>query len=178
MRVLTIGYGNRDIETFVRLLGAHEVGLLVDVRSRPVVGRVEYRAEDLRARLEAVGVSYSWEGELGGMPVRAEHYTADGRADYEALRAEFEFGRALVRVAVASETVVQALMCAELRPEECHRSRLVGQALHELGIPVFHVDEDGGLMSHADFLAMLARRGLYPAALKQSPKVWKHAKDG
>ena len=41
------------------------------------------------------------------------------------------------------EGIRLALMCSEGRPEDCHRSKLVGQSLAELGIPVTHLDEAG-----------------------------------
>ena len=38
-------------------------------------------------------------------------------------------------------------MCSEGRPEQCHRSKLIGEALAAAGIPVCHIDEDGGLLT-------------------------------
>ena len=35
-------------------------------------------------------------------------------------------------------------MCSEGKPEMCHRSKLIGATLDELGIPVLHIDEDDG----------------------------------
>jgi hypothetical protein len=39
-------------------------------------------------------------------------------------------------------------MCSELRPEECHRAKLIGEALHRDGVPVAHVDETGTIVGH------------------------------
>ena len=40
-----------------------------------------------------------------------------------------------------------ALMCSESRPEDCHRSKLIGEALTAAGIPVRHIDEDGQVLT-------------------------------
>ena len=42
-----------------------------------------------------------------------------------------------------------AMMCSESKPCECHRTRLIGQALEQANVPVMHIDERGGLQSQA-----------------------------
>lgn len=50
-----------------------------------------------------------------------------------------------------------ALMCAERRPEQCHRVHLVAQALlEERGIDVLHIDEGGVDQSHQAIVCRLA----------------------
>ena len=36
-----------------------------------------------------------------------------------------------------------AMMCSERKPEDCHRSRLIGRVLFENGIEIRHIDENG-----------------------------------
>ena len=36
-------------------------------------------------------------------------------------------------------------MCAEIKPQECHRSKLIGNSLHDHNIDVAHIDEEGAL---------------------------------
>ncbi len=33
-------------------------------------------------------------------------------------------------------------MCSEGKPEQCHRTVLIGQALVDAGVPVVHIDEN------------------------------------
>jgi len=40
------------------------------------------------------------------------------------------------------------LLCSEARPEDCHRTKLIGQSLAEQGIPVRHIDADGSAVDH------------------------------
>lgn len=138
--LLTIGYGNRPIGEFLALLARHGVGRLVDVRSKPYSrAHPDYSRHRLEAHVRAAGLDYAYMGDtLGGMPERPR-----GR----------EFKDALRRVALDSGSVRLALMCAELRPESCHRFRLLGRALDSLGVEVRYVDEAGGLLTHAQVLA-------------------------
>jgi uncharacterized protein (DUF488 family) len=48
-----------------------------------------------------------------------------------------------------SKGISFALMCSELRPEECHRSKLIGEALKRLGIEIHHIDADGSLVDQS-----------------------------
>ena len=61
-----------------------------------------------------------------------------------------------VKKAFAQECRV-ALMCSEGRPEQCHRSKLIGEVLTEGGIPVMHIDDDGKLVSHSAVIARLTQ---------------------
>ena len=45
-----------------------------------------------------------------------------------------------------------ALMCSEKKPEMCHRSKLIGVAMEQNGIEVFHIDEIGKLKSQSEVL--------------------------
>jgi hypothetical protein len=46
-------------------------------------------------------------------------------------------------------------MCSEGRPEQCHRSKLIGEALAAAGIPLYHIDEDGTLLSQTEVIDRL-----------------------
>ena len=47
------------------------------------------------------------------------------------------------------------LMCSEGRPEDCHRSKLIGEVLESEGIRVRHIDAEGNLLSHQDVLQII-----------------------
>jgi uncharacterized protein (DUF488 family) len=82
--------------------------------------------------------------ELGGRPNDPDCYDEDGRVDYEACKRRPAFREGIERLRVAWEQGQRvALLCSESRPENCHRSKLVGAALAEAGITVTHLDEDG-----------------------------------
>ena len=54
----------------------------------------------------------------------------------------FQQGMARLRTAWEKQLHV-ALMCSEMKPQECHRSKLIGNALIEQHIAVAHIDELG-----------------------------------
>jgi uncharacterized protein (DUF488 family) len=76
--------------------------------------------------------------------------------DYQRLRAQpfFQAGIARLQNAFAQQRRV-ALMCSEGRPEECHRAKLIGEALDDVHVPVVHIDENDELVSHAAVIQRL-----------------------
>lgn len=155
--VFTVGYGAREFAAFVAVLKAQQIAWLVDVRSAPYSRfKPEYAQDALRAALEAQGIRYVYMGDqLGGRPADPDCYV-DGKVDYGRVRAMPIFAAGLARVRNAclqGRRVV--LMCSEGRPEECHRSKLIGEALVELGVPVLHIDEEDRLVAHDAVIARL-----------------------
>jgi len=156
--VLTLGYGSRTVEDVVRLLTEHGVHFVVDVRSIPWSRfRPEFSQDQLVPGLREYGIRYLFMGrELGGRPDDATCYDDEGHVDYRACaqRAEFQAGIARLRAACDAGHSI-AIMCSEARPEDCHRTKLVGQALVGAGIDVQHVDQHGQLHSQDDVLDRL-----------------------
>lgn len=156
--ILTIGYGNRNINEFVALLKQAGVSYLADVRSVPYSRRTpEYSRELLERRLRSEGIRYLFIGNLlGGRPEDPTCYDADGHVDYTRCRESHAFQRGIERVKAAYEQDAHlALMCSEGRPSDCHRSKLLAEMLEERGVPVQHIDEHGELVDHGSVAAEL-----------------------
>ncbi len=152
--VYTIGYGTRSQAEFIAALTAHGVEILVDVRTAPYSRfRPEFSRDPLRTAVEAAGIRYVFQGEaLGGKPSDPDCYE-DGKVVYERIREKEWYLAGIGRLRRAVEQGKRiALMCSEGRPEECHRSKLIGQTLSEDGVSVRHIDEHGGLRSQADVI--------------------------
>jgi uncharacterized protein (DUF488 family) len=158
--LLTIGYGgDRTSEELVALLRRYGVRYLVDVRSKPYSKhRPEFSREAIDAILKASGITYVFMGDsLGGMPADPSCYT-DGKVDYTKIGAREWFHRGIGRLEDGWRGGHGlAIMCAELEPERCHRSKLIGAALEARGIPVGHVDEDGAVLCQSAVLDRLTR---------------------
>jgi uncharacterized protein (DUF488 family) len=153
----TIGYGTRTLEELVAALKAHRVEFLLDVRSSPYSKfKPEFSKEALEAVLKARGIRYVFIGDtLGGQPRDPDCYT-DGKVDYEKVRQQPFFQAGLERLRKAHEQRLRAaLMCSEGRPEQCHRSKMIGEALAAVGISVAHIDEDGQLLSQTQVMDRL-----------------------
>jgi uncharacterized protein (DUF488 family) len=148
--IYTIGYGNRTIDSFIALLHQYDIHFLADTRSISYSRfRPAYRKSALKVHLEAAGITYEYLGDrLGGKPDDPACYT-DGQVDYAKIRQQpfFQVGLASLLELASQHTL--AVMCAELRPQNCHRTNLIGAALVEMGVHVLHIAEDGQTKSHA-----------------------------
>jgi uncharacterized protein (DUF488 family) len=158
--LLTIGYGSqRSFDDFVTLLLNHGVNYLVDVRTKPFSKfRPEFSQEPLAANLKRSGVVYVSLGEtLGGRPSDPTCYT-NGKVDYGKVRERDWFAEGLARLETGwREGHRIAIMCAELAPERCHRTKLVGEALAARHVLVAHIDVDGAIVSHETVMARIHR---------------------
>jgi uncharacterized protein (DUF488 family) len=123
---------------------------LVDVRTAPYSGfKPEFSREPLAAALEAHGIRYVFMGrQLGGEP--------GGKPDYAQMRLRPAFLEGIARLEAGREASHRlALMCAEAKPQACHRTKLVAKELVAHGVPVAHIDEYGDLRSHAEIMQLV-----------------------
>lgn len=153
----SIGYGARTLDELVAALKAHRIEYLLDVRTAPYSKfKPEFSREALDAALKRHGIRYVFVGDtLGGQPRDPDCYT-DGKVDYEKVRKQPFFQTGLERLRKAHEQRHRvALMCSEGKPEQCHRSKMIGEALAAAGIPVAHIDEDGQLLTQAQVMHRL-----------------------
>jgi uncharacterized protein (DUF488 family) len=156
--LLTLGYGKRSIGEAIALLRQHDIGFLVDLRSAPYSRyHPDFSHDALRRHLSGQGITYLYMGEeLGGRPNDPECYDVQGRVDYAACRRRQAFRQGIGRLRTAWEQGRRvALLCSEARPEQCHRSKLVGAALAEEGVEVQHLDEDDTPLTQAEVMARL-----------------------
>lgn len=148
--VYTIGYGSRTVEEMLALLQQYGIQYLLDVRSSPYSRfKPEFGKEQLEAALRPHHIRYVFLGqELGGRPADPDCYV-DGKVDYDRVREKAFYQVGIERVRTAWEKKLPVvLMCSELRPQECHRAKLISETLDGLGIPVQHIDENGDLKPH------------------------------
>jgi uncharacterized protein (DUF488 family) len=137
--VLTIGHSTRTIEEFIRMLQAHAVNRVVDVRTVPRSRHnPQFNRDTLPTSLKSAGIGYVHLAALGGL----RHTTTDsintgwrntsfrGYADY---MQSPEFGTAVDELIELANQGRIALMCAEVVPWRCHRS-LIEDALLVRGI--------------------------------------------
>lgn len=153
----SIGYGARTFDQLVAALSAHRIEYLLDVRTSPYSKfKPEFAREPLEAALKTHGIRYVFVGDqLGGQPRDPDCYT-DGKVDYEKVCQQPFFQTGLERLRKAHEQHLRAaLMCSEGRPEQCHRSKMIGEALAAAGVPLRHIDEDGQLLTQTQVMDRL-----------------------
>ncbi len=169
-RVLTVGHSTRTIEEFIRLLQAHEVRCVVDVRTIPRSRHnPQFNAEELSRSLKTAGLGYVHFGGLGGLrhTTRASVNTGWRNASFRGF-ADYmqtpEFVTALERLIRLAAKKRVAVMCAEAVPWRCHRS-LIADALLIRGVVVEHITSVTRRSAHAltPFARVRGARITYPA---------------
>jgi uncharacterized protein (DUF488 family) len=143
--IYTIGYGNRSVEEFSALLQRYHIQYVVDVRSQPYSRySPAFSQKLLMQHLQQQSIDYLFMGDtLGGRPADATCYV-DGKVDYSRVCTKAFYLQGIQRLRVAWEKQLRVvLLCAEAKPQECHRSKLIGNTLFEQQIPVAHIDETG-----------------------------------
>ena len=142
--VFTVGHSTRSGEEFVEILKAHEVEVLVDVRSFPGSRRYpQFNRDALRESLPDAGIEYRHEPRLGGRraPRKDSHNSAwrnpqfRGYADY--MESE-EFKNGVEDLLELAREARVAVMCAEAVWWRCHRS-LLADHLKATGHTVIHI---------------------------------------
>jgi uncharacterized protein (DUF488 family) len=139
--IFTVGHSTHPIDEFIRMLKAHGVEQVVDVRTIPKSRHnPQFNSEALAKSLDVEGIRYIHEPGLGGLRHARKDSTNlgwknasfRGYADYMETPPFAVHLEKLIEVARERPT---AIMCAEAVPWRCHRS-LIGDALTARGIEV------------------------------------------
>jgi len=155
--IYTIGYGSRSMKQFVEVLQQHELAYLIDVRSAPYSRyKPEFSKEALANELQRHGIRYVFMGDtLGGQPDDEACYV-NGVVSYEKVEATVSYESGIKRLQAAFDQRQRVvLMCSEEKPENCHRSKLIGATLTKLGIPIVHIDENNEPQGQAEIIDRL-----------------------
>jgi uncharacterized protein (DUF488 family) len=153
--VFSIGYGSRSVDEILRITKDLGMPHLVDVRSSPYSKFAPlFNREPLKKACDKVGLSYVFMGDqLGGKPKSNHCYNEDGRVNYNMLEIEPYFLEGMERLDKAlAKGLDLMLMCSELRPEQCHRSKLIGKSLLNRGVAVKHFDESGKIVQQEEVI--------------------------
>lgn len=162
--IKTTGYAGMSFSDFALRLNANGVRCVVDVRSKPVEPSDDsYTREKLQSLLEIEGIDYVYMGDtLGGIPDDPTVYR-NGKIDYGLLRETAYFRRGMQQlVQMIGQDQGMALLCYEAEPENCHRAKLVGAELVQLGLQPLHIDENGELLTQQQVLARIQTSGTVP----------------
>ncbi len=152
LQIYTVGHSNHPLESFLELLNAHGIEVLVDTRSSPYSRYApQYNRESLKASVEERGVRYLYLGkELGGRPHGLEYYDEDGHVLYGRVAESDFFREGIQRLEKGVRTYWVALLCAEENPQGCHRKLLVSRVLRERGMSIQHIRGDGRIEDDAE----------------------------
>ena len=150
----TIGHSTRTFDEFVEVLQAHEVRILVDIRSFPMSRRLPHsNRESLEKTLPEAGIRYVWIKELGGRrkKIRDDSPNIAIRSDSFRNYADYMltegFQHAIAELLKLADEARTAYMCAERLYFNCHRM-MVSDFLVAHGHQVLHIDGTGPVKLH------------------------------
>lgn len=167
--LFTIGHSTHPIETFIGLLSAHRIAMLVDVRSYPSSRRwPQFNQAELQRSLEQAGVAYRWAKALGGRRSSKRSDSPHSAWEHPAFRAyadyaeTVEFANGLSELMQAAREARTVIMCSEGLWWRCHR-RIIADHLTVRGWEVAHVMPVGKLAAHVlpDFASVDGERIVY-----------------
>lgn len=159
MSIISIGYSRRSIQEFTDALVDNGVRYLIDVRTKPFSQYYpHFNRESLKAILKDAGIKYVFMGDsVGGLPSDPQCYT-DGKVDYRKTARSDVFINGLERLIKANSLDVNvSIMCAEMKPEQCHRAKLIGEELFKKGITINHLDEKNVIRSQKEIIDRITK---------------------
>ena len=152
--VYTIGHSTRELAELVSALQAHEIKILMDIRSFPMSRRLpHFNRENLETELPAAGIQYVWLQELGGRRKRQMQESPnlglrnDSFRNYADYMLTPAFSAGIERLLQMASKAPAAIMCAERVYFRCHRL-LVSDYLAAHGHEVLHIDDEKPARPH------------------------------
>lgn len=156
----SIGHGNKKIENFISELKSFSIHFLLDIRSKPYSKwNPQFNQAQLDIELKNNGITYVFVGDdLGGLPADRSCYNYDGKVIYDIIKEKSFFKDGLQRLTTANTKGINlAIMCSESKPEECHRSKLIGQELLKKKISLNHIISDKRIKSQQTVMNELTK---------------------
>ena len=160
--IFTIGHSTRSTREFIKILRAHSIEALVDIRHYPGSRYCpQFGKARLKRNLERNGIRYVHLVSLGGrrraMPESEQNRgwrsaQFRGYADYMQTK---EFREGLKELLTLAKEFTVAIMCSEAVPWRCHRS-MVGDAL---------------LINHYSVMDIFTEKSMRPHTLTKFAKV-------
>ncbi|MGE5252595.1 MAG: DUF488 family protein [Planctomycetaceae bacterium] len=130
--IFTLGTSNRTWEEFIRLLRAHRIEMVIDVRSFPTSKFAHFKRGVMNLALAEAAFGYHFLGrELGGFR----------KGGYEAYTQTLPYLAGMELLERMASRCRAAILCAERLPWRCHR-RFIGRSLQERGWKVTHIIDE------------------------------------
>ena len=162
-KLYTIGYANKDFETFLKMLQDNNVNCLVDIRTTPYSKQYpEYNEDVLKEKLKDNKITYlPFKNEFGAR--RQEHNVysnityPDGSYNdvviFEKVWTTNEFKKGVERIKNGLNKGFNiCLMCSEKHPFECHRDIMVSEYFYRYEkIEVNHIFSISEVYKHTSY---------------------------
>ena len=154
LKVYTIGHSNHSLETFLNLLWASRIEVVVDIRSKPSSQVVpHFDRKPFENSLKMNGFKYLYLGkELGGKPDSKDFYDVYGHVLYSLIAKSTPFVQAIERLLKGVHKYRVVVLCGEENPLNCHRRLLVGKVLGNYDVNLQHIRGNGRVQSEEELL--------------------------
>ena len=139
--LFTIGYEGTRLEDFLTTLRAANIDLLVDVREIPISRRRGFSKTAIGQALEASGICYRHEKQLGSPKTIRHKLREDGNYArfFKAFEQHLAKQRSLLQMLTKELKGNVALMCYEKDHDSCHRNLVAAALSAMLGKPPIHL---------------------------------------
>jgi uncharacterized protein (DUF488 family) len=143
----TIGHSTRSIDEFTALLNAHDINLVVDVRTIPRSRtNPQYNSKELTKALSRRQIGYQHFPSLGGLRGRARDVPQEANAfwknqsfhNYADYATSDDFRSGLQMLREVGQIATCVIMCSEAVWWRCHR-RIIADYLIASGETVYHI---------------------------------------
>ena len=156
--IYTIGYTGFSIDEFVATLKTHQINVVIDVRSSPYSKYYsDYNKESLECRLKTEGIYYrNYAKEFGARQESKDYYNPEGYLDFDLFSKSPVFVEGVSKLCTSVQRGFKvALMCAEKKPIDCHRTILIARAFYEKGYEVVHICPENILLTQDEIHTQL-----------------------
>ena len=143
--VFTIGYtAFPDIKDFIDVLKKYKINSIIDVRSEPVSEYYKlYNKNNISLTLNNNNILYAnFRDEFGARQTDIKYFT-NGILDFEKFYTSEQFQSGFLRVKNGLNKGYRiAFMCAEKRPETCHRNIMIAKYFYKNGYEIKNILHD------------------------------------
>ena len=143
--IYTIGYAGFNIDNFIKTLHEYKISCLIDVRSIPKSAYYEdFNKSNLSNVLNVHNIIYRNYAKEFGARQSDENYYTNGVLDFIKFAKSPQFLEGIQKVEEGIKLgYTFVLMCAEKRPEVCHRCIMVARQFYLRGYEIRNIFEDG-----------------------------------
>lgn len=144
MTIYTIGYSDRTIEDFYKLLKKHKINAVCDVRSYPSSKTNSlFEKSSIRNYLTHKGIYYIFMGNQLGARPEEDSYYVQNKVSFDKIKNSDNFKTGINRLFDGMRKGFNiALMCSEKNPNTCHRALFITNHLRKSGISITHIVDD------------------------------------
>jgi uncharacterized protein (DUF488 family) len=135
MKIYTVGYGNRHPKDFFKLLEDNNINILLDVRRKNTKAWCSfYSITGVEMECDDRGITYLHVSNLANNCESLKEYD-----EWLTTTSEGECALArLIRYLTANKLQNIAIMCSEIKAENCHR-KIITDFLAERGYDIQHI---------------------------------------